>query len=199
MLGGRGQGGNLIAQDWLNLRGERGPSNFDQRHSVTFQGQYSTGVGVRGGALLRGWKGTAFKGWTITTQITTGSGLPETPVYIQAIQGTGSTQVRPDPTGLSLYTAPEGRFLNPLAFSAPAYGHWGTAGRNSIVGPGQFSMNASMSRTFHESLDLRLDATNALNHVTFTNWNAVASSSQFGLPTAANNMRSVQATLRWRF
>ena len=199
MLGGRGQGTQLIAQDWLNLRGERGPSNFDQRHSVTFQGQYSTGVGVRGGALLRGWKGTAFKGWTITTQIIMGSGLPETPVYIQAIQGTGSTQVRPDPTGLSLYTAPDGRFLNPAAFIAPAYGHWGTAGRNSIVGPGQFSLNASMSRTFHESLDLKLDATNALNHVTFTNWNAVASSSQFGLPTAANNMRSVQATLRWRF
>ena len=29
-LGGRG-GGQLIAQDWLNLSAERGPSNFDQR------------------------------------------------------------------------------------------------------------------------------------------------------------------------
>jgi trimeric autotransporter adhesin len=199
VLGGRGQGGSMIAQDWLHLNAERGPSNFDQRHQVTIQTQYSTGMGVHGGALLRGWKGAAFKGWTVVSSITTGSGLPETPVYIQAIQGTGSTQVRPDPTGIALYTAPAGRFLNPAAYTAPAYGHWGSAGRNSIVGPAVFSMNASMARTFHENLDLRLDATNALNHVTFSSWNAVASSSQFGLPSAANNMRSVQATLRWRW
>jgi hypothetical protein len=199
ILGGRGQGGSLIAQDWLHLNAERGPSNFDQRHVVTVQAQYSTGVGVHGGALLRGWKGTAFKGWTMVTQITTGSGLPETPNYIQAIQGTGAIGVRPDPTGQSLYTAPAGRFLNPAAFAAPLPGFWGTAGRNSIVGPGVFTLNASAARTFHENLDLRLDATNALNHVTFTSWNAVASSSQFGLPMAANSMRSVQATLRWRF
>ena len=190
---------HLIAQDWLHLSAERGPSNFDQRHSVTIQAQYSTGVGVRGGALLRGWKGAAFKGWTVLTQITAGSGLPETPLYIASIQGTGAIGVRPDPTGQPLYAAPAGRFLNPAAYTAPAYGFWGTAGRNSIVGPGQFLMNASMSRTFHENLDLRLDTTNALNHVTFTSWNAVASNSQFGLPTAANSMRSVQATLRWRF
>jgi hypothetical protein len=199
ILGGRGQATTFIAQNWLNLSAERGPSSFDQRHSVTISTQYSTGVGVHGGAMLRGWKGAAFKGWTILSQITAGSGLPETPVYVAAIQGTGSTGVRPDPTGAPLYTAPAGRFLNPAAFTAPAFGQWGTAGRNSIVGPAQFLLNASMSRTFHENLDLRLDSTNALNHVTFTNWNAVASSSQFGLPTAANNMRSVQATLRWRF
>jgi hypothetical protein len=199
VLGGRGQGGSMIAQDWLHLDAEHGPSNFDQRHVVTIQTQYSTGMGVHGGALLRGWKGAAFKGWTITSQITAGSGLPETPIYIQAIQGTGSTQVRPDPTGLPLYVETGGRFLNPAAYGAPALGHWGTAGRNSIVGPSQFSMNASMARTFHENLDLRLDSTNALNHVTFANWNAVASSSQFGLPGSANAMRSVQATLRWRF
>lgn len=199
VLGGRGSGGSLIAQDWLHLNAERGPSNFDQRHQVTVQAQYSTGVGVRGGALLRGWKGAAFKGWTMVTQITMGSGLPETPTYVQAIQGTGSTGVRPDPTGQPLYAAPAGRFLNPGAYTSPVFGYWGTAGRNSIVGPGQFIMNASAARTFHENLDLRLDASNALNHVTFTSWNAVASSSQFGLPVAANSMRSVQATLRWRF
>ena len=199
ILGGRGQGGSLIAQDWLNLAAERGRSNFDQRHQVTFQGQYSTGVGVHGGAMLRGWKGAAFKGWTILTSITAGTGLPQSPIYIQAIQGTGSTGVRPDPTGASLYDAPPGHYLNAAAFTAPAYGHWGTAARNSITGPNQFLMNASMSRTFHENFDLRLDSQNALNHVTFTGWNVVTSSSQFGLPAAANNMRTVQATLRWRF
>ncbi len=56
-----------------------------------------------------------------------------------------------------------------------------------------------MSRTFAENLDFRFDATNALNHVTYPSWNTVVSSAQFGLPMTANSMRSLQATLRWRF
>ena len=67
-LGGRGQGGQVIAQNWLNLAAERGLSNFDQRHLATAQVQYTTGIGVGGGTLLRGWKGAAYKGWTFITQ-----------------------------------------------------------------------------------------------------------------------------------
>ena len=56
------------------------------------------------------------------------------------------------------------------------------------------------ARTFRLSdrfnLDLRVDATNALNHVTFTAWNTTVNSPQFGLPAAANAMRSMQTTLR---
>jgi hypothetical protein len=199
-LGGRGQGANVIAQNWLDLSGERGPSNFDQRHLLSLQMQYSSGVGVRGGALLRGWKGTAFKGWTVTNQINVGSGLPATPIYNLAVAGTGSQgSIRPDVTGISVQEAPPGRHLNPAAYTAPQKGHWGTAGRNSIVGPGQFSMNSSLSRTFAENLDLRFDSTNVLNHVTYPGWTTMVTSSQFGLPYSANAMRNLQATLRWRF
>ena len=67
------------------------------------------------------------------------------------------------------------------------------------MGPAQFSLNASLGRTFLENLDLRFDSTNTLNHVTYPSWNTAVSSSQFGLPSTANAMRSMQATLRWRF
>jgi hypothetical protein len=60
-------------------------------------------------------------------------------------------------------------------------------------------MNASLGRTFAENLDFRFDATNVLNHPTYPSWNTVVSSAQFGLPMTANPMRSLQATLRWRF
>jgi hypothetical protein len=190
----------VIAQNWLDLSAERGPSNFEQRHLVSLQTQYSSGVGVHGGALLHGWKGAAFKGWTLVSQINAGSGLPASPVYAVAVVGTGVTgSIRPDVTGKSLQAAPAGRHLNPAAYAAPQVGRWGTAGRNSIVGPSQFSMNASLARTFAENLDLRFDSTNVLNHVTYPSWNTVVSSSQFGLPASANAMRNVQATLRWRF
>jgi hypothetical protein len=199
-LGGRGQGSSVIAQNWLDLSAERGPSNFDQRHQLTLQTQYSSGVGVSGGALLHGWKGAAFKGWTLISQINTGSGLPATPIYGATVVGTGVTgPLRPDSTGVAVQAAAQGRHLNPAAYTAPKAGQWGTAGRNSIVGPGQFTLNASLGRTFAENLDFRFDSTNPLNHVTYPNWNTVVSSSQFGLPSTANAMRSLQATLRWRF
>jgi hypothetical protein len=199
-LGGRGQGSSVIAQNWLDLSAERGPSNFDQRHLLTLNTQYSSGVGVHGGALLHGWKGQAFKGWTVISQLNAGSGLPLTPVYAVAVKGTGVTgTIRPDTTGISVQTPVQGCYLNPAAYTAPKAGQWGTAGRNSIVGPSQFTLNASMGRTFAENLDLRFDATNVLNHVTYPSWITVVANSQFGLPSTANAMRSLQATLRWRF
>jgi trimeric autotransporter adhesin len=193
-----------IAQNWLDLRGERGPSTFDQRHLLTAQLQYTTGMGFGGKTLMSGWQGLLLKEWTFVTQINVASGLPETPIFLAAVPGTGVTgTIRPDVTGAPIYRAPAGLFLNPAAYAPPSPGQWGQAGRDSIGGPGEFGLNASIGRVFrlHDrlNLDFRFDAANMLNHVTFTNWNSVINSAQFGLPVAANAMRSLQATLRLRF
>lgn len=185
-----------IAQNWLDLSAERGLSTFDQRHLLSLQMQYTTGMGTGGGTLMTGWKGALFKEWTVATQVTAGSGLPETPVYLAPVEGTGVTgTIRPDYVG--------GYFLNPAAYIAPPAGEWGNAGRDTITGPAQFSLSASLGRTFRVSdrlnLDLRVDSTNAVNHVTYTTWNTIVNSTQFGLPAAANAMRSLQTTLRLRF
>jgi hypothetical protein len=198
------QGDASIAQNWLNLRGERGLSTFDQRHLLNLQLQYTTGMGLHGGTLLNGWRGTLFKEWTFLTTIAAGTGLPNTPVYLEAVPGTGVTgPIRPDVTGQSIYSSPSGLYLNPSAYAVPAPGQWGTAGRDSITGPNQFSLNASMARTFRlkakTNLDLHVDSTNLLNHATFTTWNTAFDSPQFGYPAAVNAMRSLQATLRLRF
>jgi trimeric autotransporter adhesin len=203
--GGKGQAGStFIAQDWLNPQAERALSSFDRRHVFNFQFQYTTGMGVAGGMLLKGWRGSLFKEWTLSSDINAGSGLPLTPIYPSAVIGTGVTgPLRPDYTGMDIYAAPPGQHLNPAAYTAPASGHWGNAGRNSITGPAQFAMNTSLSRTFRTSdrtsLDLRVETTNVLNHVTFPSWNATVGSAQFGLPMTANPMRSVQTNIRWRF
>ncbi|HEX4170158.1 MAG TPA: TonB-dependent receptor [Bryobacteraceae bacterium] len=193
-----------VAQNWLDLGAERGLSSFDQRHLLNVAFQYTTGMGLRGGTLLSGWRGALFKEWTFGTDITASSGLPLTPVYLVAVPGTGVTgTIRPDYTGAPLYDAPVGGYLNPGAYAAPLAGQWGNAGRNTIEGPSQFSLNASLGRTFrltdHFNLDMRLDATNALNHVNYTTWGTTINSPQFGLPVAANAMRSVQTTVRLRF
>jgi hypothetical protein len=201
MLGGRGEGGSLVAQNWLDLSAERGLSNFDQRHALNVQAQYSTGVGLGGGALMSGWRGAMFKEWTIATQITLGSGQPLTPLFPTPVKGF-TNSVRPLYTGAPLYDAPPGLYLNPAAYAPPPAGQWGNAGRDTITGPRQFSLNASLARTFRisdrVSTDLRLDANNALNTVTYRSWVTMITSSQFGLPTAANTMRTVRLNMRVR-
>jgi hypothetical protein len=196
--------GTAIAQDWQHLEAEEGRSNFDQRHLVTAQFQYTTGVGVRGGGMPDGLRGRLLNGWTVTSQLTAGSGLPLTPVYLTSVTGTGVTgTIRPDLVGRLAESVPDRFFLNPSAYAAPAPGHWGSAGRNSITGPRQFSFDAGIGRSFlwgdRLTVDWRIDATNVLNRVTYANVNTIVGSPQFGLPTLANPMRRVRSSLRVRF
>jgi len=195
-LGGRGQSNYLVAQNWLDLSAERALSTFDQRHLLNLQMQYTTGQGLAGGTLLSGWRGALFKEWTAITTVTAGSGMPLTPVYLTAVAGTGVTgPVRPDYNG--------GPVRSLASYSAPVSGQWGNAGRDSITGPAQFTFNASLDRVFRVkdrlNLEVRFDATNILNHATWTTWNTTIGSSQFGLPAGANAMRSIQTTVRLRF
>jgi hypothetical protein len=203
--GGRGGGGGsaaLIAQNWQNLDAERARSSGIREHTMNAMMQYSTGVGARGGALMKGLKGKLLRDWTITSNFTVASGAPLTPsVASRALGGTGIIgPLRANYTGLPVYN-PDGS-LNPLAFTVPT-GTYGNAGRNIITGPMIFSMNASAGRIIRvgerKNLDLRVDSTNPLNHVVFTSWNTVVGSTQFGLPSAVNPMRSLTATLRFRF
>jgi hypothetical protein len=192
-----------IAQDWRNLVAERGPSSFDQRHHVTAQVQYTTGVGLKGGTLVDGMWGSLWKDWTMATEISTGSGLPFTPIAFLPVANTGVVGIRASTTGISPAPVAARTYANPAAFAVPASGTWGTAGRNSLRGPAAFSMNLSVARVFRLrtrlNLEWRLAATNVLNRVTFAAVDAIVGSPQFGQPTVANPMRTVQMTTRLRF
>lgn len=201
-------GNSSVAQDWLDLRAERGRSTFDQRHLLSTSLQYTTGQGIGGGSLLSGWRGRIYKEWTVAAQVTAGSGLPETPVYLAAANGSGYTgNLRPDRTSAPLYAGTNGAFLNAAAYAAPQPGQWGDAARDSINGPGTFSFNTSLSRTFRVAksynLDVRVNATNVLNHAVFTSYNTTIDPTLvnpiFGLPAGTNPMRSLETTVRLRF
>jgi hypothetical protein len=194
----------LVAQTWLDLSAERSLSSFDQRHLVNAQIQYTSGMGLAGGTLMSSWRGALLKEWTFLSTITAGTGLPLTPVYLATVEGTGVTNaLRPEYTGAPLYNAPPGLSLNPAAYTTPPPGEFGNAGRDSITGPAQFTLNASAGRTFRLndrlSGDLRIDSTNPINHVTFPSWNTTIGSPQFGLPGTANAMRSLTTRFIVRF
>jgi len=207
-----------IAQNWLNLRGERARSTFDQRHLLNATFQYTSGQGLGGGTMMSGWRGRALKEWTLLGTLAIGSGLPETPTYYAAVPGTSNIgSIRANVITPSS-SAPAGSHFNPFAFAAPTPGQWGTAGRDSLTGPGQFTFNASLARTFRLdkrlNLDIRMDTTNILNHPVFSSYNAAVSpcpasvtatctayisSPQFGLPASPGGMRTLQLTSRVRF
>jgi hypothetical protein len=194
----------VVAQNWLDPRAERSLSTFDQRHLLNVQGQYTSGQGLEGGTLLGGWRGRALKEWTVLSTFTWGSGLPETPLYPAAVPGTGFTNIiRPDLTGAPIYKTDGSSHLNAGAYSAPATGQWGTAGRDSIIGPDQLTLNSSLARTFRPHgklyLDFSITSTNTLNHAAFSSWNNLVTSTQFGLPVAPGAMRSLETTVYLRF
>ena len=58
------------------------------------------------------WKGRLLKDWTLTARVSTGSGLPVTPVYFAPVGGTGIIgSLRPDLTGVA-NDAPAGAYAN---------------------------------------------------------------------------------------
>jgi hypothetical protein len=77
------------------------------------------------------------------------------------------------------FAPPGGRslreFYNPAAFSLPANGTFGNVRRNSLYGPGLEYVNISAGKKFNiyenVKLQLRIDATNAFNHPSFSNPN----------------------------
>jgi hypothetical protein len=203
--GGRGQGGTPVAQNWLDLSAERGLSSFDVRHDLSVVLQYSTGMGVSGGTLLRGWKGALWKDWTISSSISLRSGNPFTAIVGGSRSQVGGIAVantlRADATGLPV-RAP-GMLFNTAAFAIPLPGHWGNAGRNTIPGPTTFFLNGAFGRVFRfgerRSVDLQLQAQNLLNHVTITSWGTVLGANNYGLATDAAGMRKLTMNLRVRF
>jgi hypothetical protein len=196
-------GSLAIAQDWLNLAAERGPSPSDQRHLVSIQFQYGTGRSLTGGMLVDTKMGRIFNGWTVDGQLHAGSGLPFTPVAFLAVNGTGVVGVRPRLTGELPAPPTAGSYANAAAYAAPLPATWGDAGRNSIRGPSQFTFDMSVARTFllprRMRIDWRINLTNVLNRVTFSAINTVITSPQFGMPTRANAMRRIQMSLAFGF
>jgi hypothetical protein len=201
---GGGQGGaRVVAQNWLDLDAERARTSGIRSNTLNASMQFSTGMGGRGGALRNGFTGRLLRGWTVMNTFSFASGAPLTPTVLsRTLGGTGITgPLRATYTGLPVFL--DDGVLNPAAFIAPLPGTYGNAGRNIITGPNLFSMNSSLSRTIRfgerRNVDLRVDARNVLNHVSFNSWNTTVGSTQYGLPTGAAAMRSMSATMRFRF
>jgi hypothetical protein len=125
------------------------------------------------GALIAG-------GWQISGILSRFSGLPFTVGTSSSVnaggQGASATQINPAVQILGGHDA-NTPYFDGSAFVNPPTGVLGTTGRNLLIGPGYFQLNASIRRTFafkSEKIKFELvgEAYNLTNTVVFSNPNA---------------------------
>jgi hypothetical protein len=202
-----GGSGGVVAQDPNNLSAERALSSFDHRHQFSFQGMFSSPVGVGRQRIHHRWLEDALKEWSATWNVTAQTGAPLTARVLGTAAdsaGTGTIgSTRAAATGEPIQGG--SGYFNLLAFAIPAAGHYGNAGRNTIPGPGSFSVNAGLSRSFQigdstrHRIEVSGQANNLTNHVNITSYGTVVNSANYGLASNAGGMRSISLSLRLRF
>ncbi len=203
-----GGGGGVVAQNDQDLAAERGLSSFDQRHRVSGDFTYELPFGDKKPWLNSGTMAALLGNWVLNGNVTLASGTPFTARVLSNVsdvsRGTNGTlraNYNGDPIQLSDPTTTQ--FFNGTAFSIPAPGTFGNAGRNTIIGPGTSNMNLSLTRnlTFGQNrgMSIQIQANNIFNTVQFSSIDTVVNSPTFGRVTGARAMRRVQIVMRFRF
>jgi hypothetical protein len=206
--------GRTVAQNYLDLQAERALSSFDVRNKLLINHTYQLPFGEQRHWLNKG--GTAGRvlgNWQLSGITTIQSGTP----YMAQILGNLSdragtaaiSNLRADATGLPVELPRSQRtaedFFNIAAFSLPAPGDYGNAGRDTIPGPGTVNFNMSLDKlvTFSRERgiqgDFRVESDNIFNTPKFGGLSTVVNGQGFGRVTSVGAMRSVIFSLRLRF
>ncbi len=184
-----------------------GPSATDIRSVAAFNATYElpVGSGKKFFSGIGGRTSDAISGWSVSIIASLLTGFPFSPQLGYNPTGSGDTRnpIRPDVNPAfsgSLYTRGNtaqrvAQYFNPAAFSAPAYGTVGNAGRDALYGPGYADWDVALYKTTRLSessrLELRAEFFNILNHTNLQLPNEVVFASGPTQGTAAN--RGAQA------
>jgi hypothetical protein len=179
-----------VPQDVRNIFDETGEwarSSFDHRHLFVASGTWQLPRDWRVSAVLLARSGAPF---------TVNLGVDRANI------GAGPAQ-RPDALGDPNLPGGErtpGRWFDTSAFALPAPFAFGTARRNSVVGPGFASLDVSLAKQLglgaRRQLELRLDVFNALNRANFDLPNRIFGTPNFGRIFSAKNARELQLGIR---
>ncbi|MGH9660654.1 MAG: TonB-dependent receptor domain-containing protein, partial [Bryobacteraceae bacterium] len=200
--------GNL--QDQRNLRAERSRSFQDVRHRFVLSYLYELPFGP-GRPFLSDpspLAGLILGGWQINGITFYQSGRAFTISSPNDHSNSGSSNIRPDATGVSPHLpgdqrSPQ-RFIAAAAFAIPAGFAFGNTGRNVGTGPSQTNFDFSVFKDFafdresKRKLQFRAEFFNILNTPQFQIPNRTFSTPQFATITETiNDNRDVQLALRF--
>ncbi len=194
-----------------DYRANRGPSDFDQRGVLSGNLSWAVPSG-RGGGLARLWHG-----WELHALVSAQTGLPFAPTVgfdrVRLLTTRVDLGQRPDYAGFGRKAVLGGpdRYFDPTVFALPAAGYFGTLGRNTLVGPGLFTVDAALHRTLfrneRQNLSLRVQAFNLANRANFRQPSGLALFESTGerlgsagrITETATPSRQLQMALRWTF
>lgn len=186
----------------IDPRTDRGPSDFDVRHS------FSSAVTYDIAPLLKHQLGNLiFRDWSVDALFTARSATPVNVTYSIVTPGVGgAASVRPDLVqGIPLYiddpTAPGGRRFNNTRvtvpgnpnpqigpFLRPAVPRQGSLGRNVMRGFPVYQLDLGLRRQFNfterTNLQFKTEFFNIFNHPNFGDPDGLLLSSTFGFSTA---------------
>jgi trimeric autotransporter adhesin len=204
-----GGGAQTVIQNNADVRSDYGLSSFSMRHQFMGNFMYQLPFGERQRFASKGWEKATFGAWRMMGSITANSGTPYTiRVFsknpscqnVPGINSERADQVS-DPT-LANPTVQE--WFNTAAFAVPT-ACFGDSQRNSVIGPGTFTINSNLTKTVPfgrdglRRLDFSWSASNLLNHPNFGGLSTVLGSKTFGEITSVGAMRSMQFTTRFNF
>lgn len=168
--------GGSVPSNSYDVRSDYGPASWDRTHTLTLEHNWDLPFGRN-----RHWRlggntvaDAILGGWRLSGVHTFASGEPFTPLVANApllndpdIPG---NEIRADVVGNWHVANPSAaEWFNPAAFTEPQQPYrQGTAGRNSLRGPGLAVSNVSLAKnlllTERRSLELRAEAFNVFNH-----------------------------------
>ena len=204
-----GGGATVVAQNDLDIAAERGLSSFDQRHRLVADYLYELPFGKDKKWLTSSGIGQKiFSGFSFSGNLSLTSGFPFSSRFFsrstdlsRGITGAARPDIVPGQS-IELGNPTIQQWFNTAAFASPA-GVFGTAGRNTIIGPGAISFDMAVAKSIQlkemQGMELRLSATNVFNTVHFTSIDSTFGSPTFGQVIGAGAMRKAQLSARYRF
>jgi hypothetical protein len=168
---------------------DRGPSDFDVRHSLTMAATYNVPAAQK--AFLRH---AVFRNWSVDAILRARSAAPVNIVVKSEIVGEDlvAELQRPDLiSGVPLYindpTVAGNRRINRAAFSAPTTARQGSLGYNALRGFAVSQVDLAVRRQFNLServkLQFKVESFNLFNHPNFGNPVNLLNSNLFGQST----------------
>ncbi len=209
--------GNAYYQDAYNPSANYAPSNFNTPKMFKGYLVYALPVGSGHQLLNHGIGDAVLGGWKASSMFLAQSGTPFTVIMASATNaGALDGNWYPNRVGnphVSNQSINE--WFNQLAYATPANNTFGTNGRNSLYGPDLTDIDLSLGKTFAvpgwegAHFEIRMDATNFVNHPSFKPPNnqlsaaalasGIANPSVGQITATTNTGRTMQAYGRFSF
>jgi hypothetical protein len=203
---------NSPAQNTYDLSADRGLANFNAKFRWINTPVYALPFGKGQQFLTNGLASAILGGWQVAAIISLQTGFPSTINLTGDTAniggGSGGILIRADPVmGVSPYLSASQRssaeWFNVNAFVDPPPYAFGTLGRNTLIGPGLFNVDSTLSKRFRVKerigVEIRAEAFNLLNIHNYNQIARIINAPGFGSVQSELPMRELQFGAKMTF